>query len=251
MIDTHSHLLAEEFKDDLDLCVARCKENNVFKAILVGFNKELNKRAQELAITYKDFFYPTAGIHPEEVVDISDLFYLEDFIENNKIYAVGECGLDYHYRCDNKDLQKEMFEGQIKLSIKYNLPLIIHSRDAMADTYEILKKYEGKTYGVLHCFSGSKEMALKFIELGYYIGLDGPVTYKNAKEPKEVAKAIPLNRLLLETDCPYMTPVPHRGERNESAYVIFVAKEVANLRNISYKELEDITDNNAKCLFKI
>lgn len=251
MIDTHSHLLAEEFKDDLDSCIKRCLENNVNKVILVGFSKELNRRAQELTTLYPNFFFPTAGIHPEEVEDVSDLDYLEDFIKNNKIYAVGECGLDYHYRVDNKELQKEMFEGQIKLSIKYNLPLIIHSRDAMADTYEILKKYEGKAYGVLHCFSGSKEMALRFIELGYFIGLDGPVTYKNAKEPKEVAKTIPLDRLLLETDCPYMTPTPYRGKRNESSYVIFVAKEVANLRNISYKELEDITDNNAKRLFKI
>ncbi len=251
MIDTHSHLLSPEFNDDLDSCVKRCIENNVNKVILVGFNKELNERAQKLSLEYKDFFFPTAGIHPEEVDSLSDLDYLDEFIKNNKVYAVGECGLDYHYTIDNKELQKEIFEGQIKLAIKYNLPLIIHSRDAMSDTYEILAKYRGKCRGVLHCFSGSKEMALRFIELGFYIGLDGPVTYKNAKEPKEVAKTIPLNRLLLETDCPYMTPTPYRGKRNESSYVIFIAKEVANLRNISYKELEEETDMNARTLFNI
>jgi TatD DNase family protein len=251
MIDTHSHLLDEAFDNDLEECIKRCKDNNVNKLILVGFERKGNLKAQSMALKYPGFFYPTAGIHPEEIIDLSDIDYISDFISKNKVYAVGECGLDYHYRNDNKELQKQIFESQIKLSIKYHLPLIIHSRDAIEDTYEILKKYKGLTYGVMHCFSSSLEMALKFIDLGYYIGLDGPVTFKNAKEPKRVAANIPLDKMLLETDCPYMAPSPHRGERNESSYVVFVAEEIARLRNLDYNKIETITDQNAIKLFKI
>ena len=250
MIDTHSHLLDDVFKDDLDECIQRCKDNNVNKIILVGFDRITNSKAIELSKKY-DIFYPTAGIHPEEVKDINDLSYLSDFIKNNKVYAVGECGLDYHWTKDNKELQKEIFEGQIKLSIDYNLPLIIHSRDAIEDTYNILKKYKGQIRGVMHCYSGSLEMAQKFLDLGLYIGLDGPVKFKNAKEPKRVASNIPLDRLLLETDCPWMTPTPFRGKRNESSYVVYVCQEIASLRGMDCTEIEKITDKNAISLFNI
>ena len=250
MIDTHSHLLDETFDNDLDLCIERCISNNVNKIVLVGFDRITNLKAQELSKKYS-IFYPTAGIHPEEVIDKNDLIYLEDFINQNKVYAIGECGLDYHWRNDNKDLQKIIFEGQINLAIKYKLPLIIHSRDAIEDTYNILSKYKGKIRGVMHCYSGSYEMALKFIELGLYIGFDGPVTYKNSKEPKRVASNIPLDKILVETDCPYMTPQIYRGKRNESSYVIYVANEIAQLRNMEYNELEKILDQNASNLFNI
>ncbi|MCR5705710.1 MAG: TatD family hydrolase [Acholeplasmatales bacterium] len=250
MIDTHSHLLDEVFKDDLDDCIKRCKDNNVNKIVLVGFERITNNKAQELSKKY-DIFYPTAGIHPEEVKDISDLDYLEDFIKNNKVYAIGECGLDYHWTKETKELQKIIFEGQIKMSIKYNLPLIIHSRDAIEDTYNILEKYKGQLRGVMHCYSGSLEMAQRFLSLGLYIGLDGPVTFKNAKEPKRVAENIPLDRLLLETDCPWMTPSPYRGKRNESSYVVYVCEEIAKLRNMTYREIEEATDRNASSLFNI
>ena len=250
MIDTHSHLLDEAFDNDLDLCIERCISNNVNKIVLVGFDRITNLKAQELSKKY-NIFYPTAGIHPEEVIDKNDLIYLEDFINQNKVYAIGECGLDYHWRNDNKDLQKNIFEGQINLAIKYKLPLIIHSRDAIEDTYNILSKYKGKIRGVMHCYSGSYEMALKFIELGLYIGFDGPVTYKNSKEPKRVASNIPLDKILVETDCPYMTPQIYRGKRNESSYVIYVANEIAQLRNMEYNELEKILDQNASNLFNI
>ena len=250
MIDTHSHLLDEAFDNDLDLCIERCISNNVNKIVLVGFDRITNLKAQELSKKYS-IFYPTAGIHPEEVIDKNDLIYLEDFINQNKVYAIGECGLDYHWRNDNKDLQKNIFEGQINLAIKYKFPLIIHSRDAIEDTYNILSKYKGKIRGVMHCYSGSYEMALKFIELGLYIGFDGPVTYKNSKEPKRVASNIPLDKILVETDCPYMTPQIYRGKRNESSYVIYVANEIAQLRNMEYNELEKILDQNASNLFNI
>lgn len=251
MIDTHSHLFDEAFIDDIDECVNRCIENNINKVILVGFSKENNHIAQEYAEKYK-IFYPTAGIHPENVEELdSDMKYLEDFIKNNKVYAVGECGLDYHWRDDNKELQKLEFKAQIEMAIKYNLPIIIHSRDSIQDTYDILKEYKGKIRGVMHCYSGSYEMALEFIKLGLYIGFDGPVTFKNSKEPKRIAASIPLDRILIETDCPYLTPVPYRGKRNESSYVRYVCEEIASLRGIALDEMERITDNNAIELFKI
>ena len=250
MIDTHSHLLDDVFKDDLLDCIERCKKNNINKIVLVGFDRLTNNRAQELAKKY-DIFYPTAGIHPEEVIDLNDLSYLEEYINSNKVVAIGECGLDYHWSKDKIELQKVIFEGQIKMAIKYNLPLIIHSRDAIQDTYDILEKYKGQVRGVMHCYSGSLEMAYRFLDLGFYIGLDGPVTFKNAKEPKRVASSIPLDRLLLETDCPWMTPTPFRGKRNESSYLVYIASEIAKLRNISIKEVEEATDRNAEKLFNI
>lgn len=250
MIDTHSHLLDDVFKDDLLNCIERCKKNNINKIVLVGFDRLTNDKAQELAKKY-DIFYPTAGIHPEEVIDLNDLSYFEEFINSHKVVAIGECGLDYHWSKDKIELQKVIFEGQIKMAIKYNLPLIIHSRDAIQDTYDILKKYKGQVRGVMHCYSGSLEMAYRFLDLGFYIGLDGPVTFKNAKEPKKVASSIPLDRLLLETDCPWMTPTPYRGKRNESSYLIYIAEEIAKLRSISIKEVEETTDRNAEQLFNI
>ena len=252
MIDTHSHLFEQEFDIDRNLCIERAKDKNINKIILVGFSKETNSKAFELSKIY-NIFYPTAGLHPSEAsVDyLHDLEYLNDFISNHKVYAIGECGLDYYWVKDNKDLQKALFKGQIELAIKYDLPLIIHCRDAYEDTYNILSEYKSKVRGVMHCYSGSYEMALKFIELGFYISLGGPVTFKNAKEPKKVALNIPLDRLLIETDCPYLSPTPFRGKRNESSYVFYVCNEIANIRGMNFDEIENILDKNACSLFKI
>ena len=252
MIDTHSHLFEDEFKEDLNECIERCKLNNVNKIILVGFSFETNPKAQELARKF-DIFYPTAGLHPSEAENSykKDFARLVDFINNNKIYAIGECGLDYHWRVDNKEYQHELFKLQCELAIKLDLPVIVHSRDASQDTFDIIKSYNGKLKGVMHCYSGSLEMALEYVKLGFYISLGGPVTFKNAKEPKNVALNIPIDRLLIETDSPYLAPTPYRGKRNESSYVKYVLEEIANIRNIDSKELDDITTNNAKKLFNI
>ena len=158
---------------------------------------------------------------------------LEDFINSNKVYAIGECGLDYYWVKDNIDKQKWLFNEQIKLAIKYNLPLVIHCRDAIADVYDILKVYKGQVRFVMHCYSGSVEMAREFVKLGGHISLGGPVTFKNAKAPKEVAMDVPLERLLIETDCPYLAPTPYRGKRNEPAYVRNILNEIALLLIIS------------------
>lgn len=252
MIDTHSHLFEDEFADDLEDCIQRCRKRNINKILLVGFSKETNEKAYRLSKTY-DLFYPTAGIHPSEATEdyMEKLKELEEFIRAHKVYAVGECGLDYHYGKEFSEIQKDLFRRQIELSIRYELPLIVHMRDASSDTLEMIKAYHGKIRGVMHCYSGSLEMAQEFIKLGFYISLGGPVTFKNAKESKRVAAEIPLSRLLIETDCPYLAPVPFRGSRNESAYVYYVAKEIAELRHMRLEEIEEITTYNSEKLFGI
>ncbi len=252
MIDTHSHLFEDEFKEDLDECIKRCKLNNVNKIMIVGFSHETNIKAQELANKY-DIFYPSAGLHPSEATAnyLDDFNKLVEFIKKNKIYAIGECGLDYHWTKDNILEQKELFKLQCELAIKLDLPIIVHSRDAQQDTFDIIKSYGGRLKGVMHCYSGSKELALEYIKLGFYVSLGGPVTFKNAKEPKEVAKAIDSNRLLIETDSPYLAPTPFRGTRNESSYVKYVLEEIAKLREIDVEELDRITTLNSEKLFNI
>ena len=252
MIDTHSHLFDESFQNDIEECIQRCRLAHVNKILLVGFSHQTNQLVQEYASKY-EIFYPTAGLHPSEASlnYRNDLDELEQFIKQHKVYAIGECGLDYHYGKENIEEQKELFKGQIELSIQYHLPLIIHMRDATQDTYEMLKKYAGKIFGVMHCYSGSLEMAKEFIKLGFYISLGGPVTFKNAKESKRVAEHIVLDKLLVETDCPYLAPTPYRGQRNESSYVKYVIEEIAAIRNMEFSKIEEITERNAIKLFNL
>ena len=251
-IDTHAHIFDEQFDLDRDEVILRIKEANISKVVVVGFSKETNVLAQNLAQKHH-FLYPTAGYHPSEVNDINidDIKELEDFINNHKVYAIGECGLDYYWVKDNKEKQIWVFNEQIKLAIKYNLPLIIHCRDAVNDIYQVLKSYKGKVAFVMHCYSGSLEMAREFIKLGGMISLGGPVTFKNGVTPKEVAKFIPLDKLMIETDCPYLAPTPYRGKRNEPSYVRNVLKEIAALKDMSEIELETILDNNSIKFFKL
>ncbi len=250
LIDTHSHLFDKAFENDLNKCIENAKNNSIYKIILVGYDNSSNQKALELTKKY-NIFYNSCGIHPSEAIEdyLVELEKLEIFIKNNKVIAIGECGLDYYWVKDNKQIQKDLFIKQIELSIKYNLPLIIHVRDAILDTYDILKEYRGKIRGVMHCYSGSLEMANEFIKLGFYISVAGPVTYKNAIEPKRIAKELDIDKLLIETDCPYLTPSPYRGQRNESSYVRIIAEEIAKLRNISLEELALKTTSNAKKLF--
>ena len=251
-IDTHAHIFDAQFDEDRIDVINRLIEAKIKKAVVVGFSKETNVLALNLAKEHA-FLYPTAGLHPSEANEIteSDILDLEKFINDNKVYAIGECGLDYYWVNDNKEKQKWLFTEQIKLAIKYDLPLIIHCRDAVADVYEILKAYKGKLRFVMHCYSGSSEMAVEFVKLGGMISLGGPVTFKNAKAPKEVAKIVPLDRLLIETDCPYLAPHPNRGKRNEPSYVRLVLNEIATLREIDADELEEVLDQNSIKFFKL
>ena len=252
MIDTHCHLFDEEFDIDREDAIKRAIDSGVEKMILVGFSHKTNQLAQEMAKKW-NVFYPTAGLHPSEASlnYLNDFLEFKSFVEKNKVYAVGECGLDYHWDITYKEEQKKLFRLQCEYAIKKDLPIIVHSRDAAQDTFDIIASYKGKLKGVMHCYSGSKELALEYVKLGFYISLGGPVTFKNAKEPKEVAKAVPLDLLLIETDCPYLAPTPMRGKRNESSYVKYVRDEIASLREITPKEVEEATTKNAIRLFKI
>lgn len=252
MIDTHCHLFDEEFDIDREDTIKRAIDSGVEKMILVGFSHKTNQLAQEMAKKW-NVFYPTAGLHPSEASlnYLNDFLEFKSFVEKNKVYAIGECGLDYHWDITYKEEQKKLFRLQCEYAIEKDLPIIVHSRDAAKDTFDIIASYKGKLKGVMHCYSGSKELALEYVKLGFYISLGGPVTFKNAMEPKEVAKAVPLDLLLIETDCPYLAPTPMRGKRNESSYVKYVRDEIASLRGITIQEVEEATTKNAIRLFKI
>lgn len=221
---------------------------------IVGFDDKSIEKALEITSKY-DFLYLTIGWHPVEAIDFTDEKYemiKRIALTNDKVVAIGEIGLDYHWDKSPKDIQKEVFRKQIALAKEVGKPVVIHTRDAMADTIEILKEEKASEVGgIMHSFSGSIESMNIMLKENFHISLGGPVTFKNAKTPKEVAKACPLDRLLIETDCPYLTPTPYRGKRNEPAYVHYVAQEIADLKEMSYEQLTEQTFNNACKLFKI
>lgn len=246
LFDSHCHVFDEKFNDDIELVMDKCRD---MRLMIVGFNIDTNKLAHDFAYKYNHYY--SVGVHPTDVssIDYSYFDILEELLKDEKCLAIGECGLDYYWYKDNKELQKKYFIKQIELSIKYNMPLIIHVRDAINDAYEILKEYKGKIKGVMHSYSGSYEMAIKFIDLGLLIGLSGPVTFKNAVVPKEVALKVPLEKILIETDCPYLTPHPFRGKRNNPTLVKYTCQEIARIKEISDLEVENMTYKNAVMLF--
>lgn len=252
MIDSHCHIFSEEFLNDRVEVIKRAQNNHVSKIVLVGFSEKTNEEAYVLAKTQPGYFYPTCGLHPSEVTKNyeEDIKKLEEFIKTHKVYAIGECGLDYHYDTTYKEEQILAFRAQISLSIKYHLPLIIHSRDAINDTYNILKEYN-EAYGVMHCYSGSAQMAKLFLDLGFYLSLGGPVTFKNARVPKEVAEMVPLDKLLIETDSPYLAPTPNRGKRNEPSFLPLVLEEISKIKGIEPNILEQRLDENTEKLFRL
>ncbi|WP_282139300.1 TatD family hydrolase [Rossellomorea aquimaris] len=253
LFDTHVHLNAEQFDEDLEEVISRAREAGVEKMVVVGFDRPTINRAMELIDQY-EFLYASIGWHPVDAIDMKDedLAWIEELSNHPKVVAIGEMGLDYHWDKSPKDVQKEVFRKQIHLAKKVKLPIIIHNRDATQDIVDILRE-EGaeEVGGIMHCFSGSPEIAQECVDMNFYISLGGPVTFKNAKKPKEVAKEIPLEKLLIETDCPYLAPHPNRGKRNEPAYVKLVAEQIAELKEVSLEEVENITTENAKKLFNI
>lgn len=248
-IDSHCHIIDEAFSDDFDEIIKRIEENNIERCMIVCcYDHEYDKA---IALAKKDSRFDVAvGIHPSDVKKLNDDIW-NKFIEysnNPYVKAIGEIGLDYYWDKDNKDDQKDIFIKQIEIANKLNKPILVHSRDAMQDTFDIMKKYPAR--GVMHCYSGSREMAKEFMKLGYYLSLGGPVTYKNANEPKEVAKIIDDDKILIETDCPYLTPVPFRGKRNEPSYVIYTGKYISELRNVDEDVLQSQLVNNYDRLFR-
>lgn len=253
LFDTHVHLNAEQYDEDLQEVIDRALDAGVQNMVVVGFDEETINKAMELVERY-DFLYASVGWHPVDAIDMTDehLAWLEELAAHPKVVALGEMGLDYHWDKSPKDVQKEVFRKQIRLARKVKLPIIIHNRDATEDVVEILSEENVKEVGgIMHCFTGSLEVAKQCMNMNMYISYGGPVTFKNAKKPKEVVVDIPLDRLLIETDCPYLTPHPHRGKRNEPGYVSLVAEQIAELRGISYEELAVKTTENAKKLFGI
>jgi TatD DNase family protein len=253
LFDTHVHLNAEQFEEDLEEVIGRAQAEGVSHMVVVGFDRPTITRAMELAEAY-DFIFACVGWHPVEAIDMTDedLAWIEELAAHPKVVAIGEMGLDYHWDKSPKDVQKDVFRRQIRLAKKVKLPIVIHNRDATADVVEILREEgAGEIGGIMHCYSGSVEVAKECLDMNFYISLGGPVTFKNAKKPKEVAEAVPLEKLLIETDCPYLAPHPYRGKRNEPAYVKLVAEQIAELKGLAYEEVAEATTENAKRLFGI
>ena len=246
-IDTHAHLF-KEYYDNIDMIIDKCKKSGVNKIIISGCDMTSNMEVLELINKY-DIVYGTIGFHPTELNDFKDEYFdiLENNINNEKIVGIGEIGLDYHYDNTDKNRQIYVFRKQLDIAKKYNKPIVVHSRDSIGDTYNILKEYNLK--GSIHCFSGSVEMARLFTKLGYKLGIGGIITYKNAKTIKEVVKDIDLSYLLLETDSPYLTPEPYRKDKNDSSYIPLIAKEIANIKNIDITDVYRTTSDNSMAIF--
>ena len=247
MIDSHAHILSENY-DNIDEIVNKLKEKGLIYVINASDKIQTAKEVLMLSKKYENFLLPCIGIHPEHVDEINKLNELEELIKNNKIYAVGEIGLDYYYTKDNKEEQKALLNKQLDLAEKYSLPVIIHTRESIQDIYDELK--DRKLKGVIHCFNGSYEMAQLFIKLGYKLGIGGVVTFKNSKLGELIEK-IDLENILIETDSPYLTPEPNRGKKNDPSNVYFVAKKIAEIKNIDVEKVIEITRKNALQIFDI
>ncbi|OCS93886.1 TatD family hydrolase [Caryophanon latum] len=254
LIDTHVHLNADQYWDnDLQEVIDRALAAKVERMVVIGFDEVTIKRAMQLIEEY-DFIYAVIGWHPVDAIDCTDeyLQWIEELAAHPKVVGIGETGLDYYWDKSPKDVQQYWFRKQIQLAKKLQLPIIIHNRDATGDVVRILKEEDAKEVGgIMHCYGGSVETARDCINMNFMISLGGPVTFKNARQPKEVATEIPLEHLLIETDAPYLTPHPYRGKRNEPAYVALVAEEIARLKNISVEEVAAATTANALKFFKI
>lgn len=249
MIDTHIHLNDNAYNDILNEIIKSANNNGINKMIVIGCDYQSSLKAIEIAKKYENI-YAMVGLHPSEVdhETDSDLNWLKELLLEDKVIGVGEIGIDLYWTKENKDLQIKYFEKQLQLSLEYNLPVSIHSRDAIELTYQILSKNKYK--GVIHCFSGSLEMANKFIKLGYLIGIGGVVTFKNTNL-KEVVKNIPLEVIVTETDGPYLAPTPYRGKLNKPEYIKLVVDEIANLKEINPIEVEKQIDKNVYNLLEI
>lgn len=252
IFDSHAHYDSEQFNEDRDELLRSMPENGVGTIVNSGANWDSVTGVVELAQKYPHV-YAAVGMHPDEVGDLNEerFEYLKSQCQKDKVVAVGEIGLDYYWDNESHDVQKKWFIKQLELARELDLPVIIHSRDAAADTLEIMKEYGQGLRGVIHCFSYSIELAREYVKMGFHIGIGGVVTFKNGKKLKEIAQEIPLDRILLETDCPYLAPVPFRGKRNTSIYISYVAEEIANLKGISYEEVVAQTEKNGKELFQI
>lgn len=254
IFDTHCHLNDDQLYDRIDEVILKAQQAGVKKILVVGWDYESSLRAIEISKN-RDCCVAAVGYHPENLDGIDDvnLYKTLELSKDNNVVAIGEIGLDYHWTKDPKqrEIQKEFFIKQIKYANENNLPIIVHNREAFEDCLSILKENKPLASGTMHCYSGSVEFLKDVLDLGLFIGLDGPVTFKNAKTPKEVAEVVPLDRLLLETDCPYLTPHPLRGSLNEPVNIRLILDEIANIKGLSKKHIAEVTFDNACKLFGI
>ncbi len=253
IFDTHAHYDDTAFDEDRDALLREMHENGVEYMVDIGCSMPNSRSIVEFVQQY-DFLYGTVGVHPEDAGNLTDadLVELEELSKRDKILAIGEIGLDYYYDEGTKDIQKKWFVEQLQLAKRRNLPVVIHSRDAAKDTLDIIKaEHKAETGGVIHCFSYGVEMAREYLNMGYYIGVGGVVTFKNGRKLKEVVDYTPLDRIVLETDAPYLAPVPYRGKRNCSLYLAKVAEEIAAIKEMDVKEVYETTFRNAQSLYRM
>lgn len=252
IFDSHAHYDSSQFDEDRHELLSSMQENDVGCIVNVGADWDSVTEVVELAQEYP-FVYAAVGLHPDEVGALNEerFAYMKSQCQKEKVVAVGEIGLDYYWDNEAHDVQKKWFIRQLELARELDLPVIIHSRDAAEDTLKIMKEHAQGLRGVIHCFSYSMELARKYVKMGFHIGVGGVVTFKNGKKLKEIVEKIPLERILLETDCPYLAPVPFRGKRNSSLYIPYIAEEIANIKGITYEEVVAQTEQNGKMLFGI
>lgn len=252
IFDSHAHYDAEQFEEDRHELLSSMEANGIGTIVNSGANWDSVTAVVELAQHYP-FMYAAVGLHPDEIGDLNEerFAYVKEQCKQEKVVAVGEIGLDYYWDNEPREKQKEWFIRQLELARELDLPVIIHSREAAADTLEIMKEHAVGLRGVIHCFSYSKELANEYLKMGFYIGIGGVVTFKNSKKLKEIVREIPLNRILLETDCPYLAPSPYRGKRNSSLYLPYVVQEIAELKGVTCEEVITQTEQNGKELFRI
>ena len=253
LFDTHVHLNADQFIEDREETIQRAFDTGVKYMVVVGFDRKTIPLAIEIAEQYETI-YAAVGWHPVDAIDMTaeDLTWIEELSFHPKVVAIGEMGLDYHWDKSPKAVQKEVFRKQIRLAKKVNMPIIIHNREATMDIVDILQEENAEVVGgIMHCYNDSVDYIQACLDMNFYISLGGPVTFKNAPLPKEVATEVPLNRLLIETDAPFLAPHPNRGKRNEPAYVKLVAEKIAELREMSFGEISEQTTQNGLKLFGI
>lgn len=256
LFDSHSHYNDEKFDMDREQIIKETLSNGISNFIVAGYNIESSKKAIEIAKEYEEI-YAIVGISPNDIKDINienidnNVSKIEELANNDKVVAIGEIGLDYYWNKENKELQKEVFIKQIELANKLNLPIVIHTRDATIDTINILKENNVTKKGIFHCCPLNMELIKEAVKLGFYISLSGVITFRNVKNAEEIINMIPEDKLLIETDSPYLSPEPMRGKRNNSMNVKYVAEKIASVKNKTLEEIADITSDNAKRIFNI
>ena len=253
IIDSHAHYDDQAFGEDREEVLMSLQKHRVGMVINVGASLESTKRTAALTQRYS-FVYGAAGVHPDEVGELNEesFAWLREQCLQKKIVAVGEIGLDYYWNKENHAIQKEWFIRQLRLAGELQMPVIVHSREAAADTMEILKQeYNPKIPVVIHCYSYSPEMAGEYLRMGFYLGIGGVITFKNARKLKETVRKAPMERLLLETDCPYLAPVPYRGKRNDSRNLLYVAEAIGELKGVTAEEVIRVTEQNARRFYRL